>query len=327
MSSEYSNTESSDDAGKQEIGQLSDEDEFHFYDTRLSFSESAASPDSKMRCSNYGNEAYKSGDLLAVDKSKEYLLPSSKRRSKLPEPVEKEKGVSLWSMITDNVGKDLTRVCFLDYFNEPLSSLQKCFECECGLRGNGLRRILYVAAYECGFSGSDGNIELATDNEAMWVLFINRSKAIHGHTSYMPTWYNYVPVTCLSAKNSFVYAVPVARLFGQVSYTVESVAPSCGYLGIIPVGGWRKTFSDYDVGAQLRLTPWPSLLWLLQDGSSSAYTAQVLKAADKLEKDLVNIVVEDSVDSDDGGKSLIREMPPYEAENTIANLVKAWVKE
>uniref|UniRef100_A0ACD5TYD9 Uncharacterized protein n=1 Tax=Avena sativa TaxID=4498 RepID=A0ACD5TYD9_AVESA len=56
-------------------------------------------------------------------------------------------------------------------------------------------------------------------------------------------------------------------------------------------------------------------------------TAQVLSAADKLEKNLVNIAVEDSVDSDDGGKSLIRQMPPYEAENAIANLVKAWVKE
>ncbi|CAM0875441.1 unnamed protein product [Alopecurus aequalis] len=56
-------------------------------------------------------------------------------------------------------------------------------------------------------------------------------------------------------------------------------------------------------------------------------TAQVLSAAEKLEKNLVNIAVEDSVDSDDGGKSLIRQMPPYEAESAIANLVKAWVKE
>ncbi|KAF0899395.1 hypothetical protein E2562_019514 [Oryza meyeriana var. granulata] len=55
--------------------------------------------------------------------------------------------------------------------------------------------------------------------------------------------------------------------------------------------------------------------------------AQVLKAADKLEKDLVNIAVEDSVNSDDGGKLFIREMLPYEAENVMANLVKAWVKE
>ncbi|KAL9338940.1 hypothetical protein Peur_067955 [Populus x canadensis] len=48
---------------------------------------------------------------------------------------------------------------------------------------------------------------------------------------------------------------------------------------------------------------------------------QVLRAADKLEKDLVQIAVEDSVDNDDGGKAIIREMPPYEAEVAIANLV------
>lgn len=53
---------------------------------------------------------------------------------------------------------------------------------------------------------------------------------------------------------------------------------------------------------------------------------QVLRAADQLEKDLVQIAVEDSVDSDDGGKAIIREMPPYEAEGAIANLVKIWIK-
>ncbi|KAJ7958818.1 Retinol dehydrogenase 13 [Quillaja saponaria] len=53
---------------------------------------------------------------------------------------------------------------------------------------------------------------------------------------------------------------------------------------------------------------------------------QVLRASDKLEKDLVQIAVEDSVDSEDGGKAIIREMPPYEAEAAIANLVKVWIK-
>lgn len=53
---------------------------------------------------------------------------------------------------------------------------------------------------------------------------------------------------------------------------------------------------------------------------------QVLRAADKLEKDLVQIAVEDAVDSEDGGKSIIREMPPYEAEAVIVNLVKSWIK-
>ncbi|KAL6646416.1 hypothetical protein ACP70R_018024 [Stipagrostis hirtigluma subsp. patula] len=53
--------------------------------------------------------------------------------------------------------------------------------------------------------------------------------------------------------------------------------------------------------------------------------AQLLKASDTLEKDLVHIALEYSVDSDDGGKSLVRDMPPYEAGTVIANLVKAWV--
>ncbi|EOY30686.1 Uncharacterized protein TCM_037808 isoform 3 [Theobroma cacao] len=53
---------------------------------------------------------------------------------------------------------------------------------------------------------------------------------------------------------------------------------------------------------------------------------QVLRAADKLEKDLVQIAVENSVDSEDGGKSIIREMPPYEAESVISKLVKSWIK-
>ena len=53
---------------------------------------------------------------------------------------------------------------------------------------------------------------------------------------------------------------------------------------------------------------------------------QVLCAADKLEKDLVQIAVEDAVNSEDGGKSIIQEMPPYEAEALIADLVKTWIR-
>lgn len=55
-------------------------------------------------------------------------FPFVKRRKKLPDPVEKEKSVSLWSMIKDNIGKDLTKICLPVYFNEPLSTLQKGFE-------------------------------------------------------------------------------------------------------------------------------------------------------------------------------------------------------
>jgi hypothetical protein len=54
--------------------------------------------------------------------------PEVHRRKSLPQPKEKEKSVSLWSMIKDNIGKDLGKVCLPVYFNEPISSLQRCFE-------------------------------------------------------------------------------------------------------------------------------------------------------------------------------------------------------
>ncbi|RYR20837.1 hypothetical protein Ahy_B03g066084 [Arachis hypogaea] len=52
---------------------------------------------------------------------------------------------------------------------------------------------------------------------------------------------------------------------------------------------------------------------------------EVLLAADKLEKHLVQIAVEDSIDSEDGGISIIREMHPYGAEAIISILVKSWI--
>lgn len=57
-----------------------------------------------------------------------FEYPFVPRRSRLPEPKEEEKSVSLWSVIKDAVGKDLTKICLPVYFNEPISSLQKCFE-------------------------------------------------------------------------------------------------------------------------------------------------------------------------------------------------------
>ncbi|XP_019163207.1 PREDICTED: uncharacterized protein LOC109159568 [Ipomoea nil] len=53
---------------------------------------------------------------------------------------------------------------------------------------------------------------------------------------------------------------------------------------------------------------------------------QVLIAADKLEKNLVKMAVADAVESDDGGKALIQEMIPFEAEAVIVNLVKSWIR-
>lgn len=53
---------------------------------------------------------------------------------------------------------------------------------------------------------------------------------------------------------------------------------------------------------------------------------QVLLAAEKLEKDLVEMAVVDSLDSEDGGKATIQEMTPYEAQGVIINLVKSWIQ-
>ncbi|XP_010529486.1 PREDICTED: oxysterol-binding protein-related protein 2A-like isoform X2 [Tarenaya hassleriana] len=138
--SECSTTASSDDIEKQEFEDVSEEDEPSFHDTKEYFAES----DVGSECTNI------------------------KRRTKLPDPVEKEKGVSLWSMIKDNVGKDLTRVCLPVYFNEPISSLQKCFEdleysylldraYEYGKSGNSLLRALNVAAFAVsGYASTEG---------------------------------------------------------------------------------------------------------------------------------------------------------------------------
>ncbi|MED6168176.1 hypothetical protein PIB30_009393 [Stylosanthes scabra] len=91
-----------------------------------------------------------------------------RRRKKLPDPVEKDKGVSLWSIIKDNIGKDLTRICLPVYFNEPLSSLQKCFEdleysylldqaYAWGKMGNSLMRMICVAAFAVsGYASTEG---------------------------------------------------------------------------------------------------------------------------------------------------------------------------
>lgn len=56
-------------------------------------------------------------------------------------------------------------------------------------------------------------------------------------------------------------------------------------------------------------------------------TVAILKAADELEKRLVGIAVEDAAECDDGGKSLIREMPPYEADRAMGDLTRRWVEE
>ncbi|ESW29332.1 hypothetical protein PHAVU_002G061800 [Phaseolus vulgaris] len=172
--SECSTTESSDDIEKQEMEEVSDEDEISYYDTRDCFTE----PDCKCELERAINQVDRCREASTQCTDTENIHPDKMvcnykhsqiaRRKKLPDPIEKEKGVSLWSMIKDNVGKDLTRVCLPVYFNEPISSLQKCCEDleysylldqahEYGKSGNGLLRALYVAAFAVsGYASSEG---------------------------------------------------------------------------------------------------------------------------------------------------------------------------
>ncbi|THU55188.1 hypothetical protein C4D60_Mb11t03940 [Musa balbisiana] len=173
---EYSTTESSDDVEKQELDELSDEEEVSFFDTNECFGDPIVTCATEVTSSNVSNRIsgfntnHCDTKIMDIELQTDYpnMLLHIPRRKKLPEPIEKEKGVSLWSMIKDNVGKDLTRVCLPVYFNEPLSSLQKCFEdleysdlldqaYEYGKKGNSLMRILNVAAFAVsGYSSCDG---------------------------------------------------------------------------------------------------------------------------------------------------------------------------
>ncbi|XP_074358862.1 oxysterol-binding protein-related protein 2A isoform X3 [Apium graveolens] len=169
--SEYSTTESSDDVEKQELDEDSDDEETYFFDTRDNFLESttsSGSTDQTVNCDKQVSKISGAKNMNAKTDTSNSGFHHIERRKKLPEPVEKEKGVSLWSMIKDMVGKDLTRVCLPVYFNEPISSLQKCFEeleysylldqaYEHGKEGNSLLRILNVAAFAVsGYASSDG---------------------------------------------------------------------------------------------------------------------------------------------------------------------------
>lgn len=172
--SEGSGSESDDDNDRGDAAEEETDDEDNaFFDTRDFLSSgSFKSTGSELRSSSFSSDdqdpQVNEPEIDASIRSVGTSFPRVKRRKKLPDPIEKEKGVSLWSMIKDNIGKDLTKVCLPVYFNEPLSSLQKCFEdleysylldraYEWGKRGNSLMRILNVAAFAVsGYASTEG---------------------------------------------------------------------------------------------------------------------------------------------------------------------------
>ena len=133
--SEGSATDSDADNESQDGADVeTDEDDGIYFDTN-DFLSSEALRSASYRCREIGNgciydkDAFFSDSLCGPEKEIRIIqYPYVKRRENLPEPKEKEKPVGLWSIIKDNIGKDLSGVCLPVYFNEPHSSLQKCFE-------------------------------------------------------------------------------------------------------------------------------------------------------------------------------------------------------
>ncbi|DBA86398.1 TPA: hypothetical protein ACH3X2_005620 [Trebouxia sp. C0005] len=93
------------------------------------------------------------------------MQPPPARRERLPTPKQHEKSVSLWSILKECVGKDLSRICLPVYFNEPLSVLQKTVEDleyaellnkAATFAPQSIERMLHVAAFAVsGYSGTN----------------------------------------------------------------------------------------------------------------------------------------------------------------------------
>ncbi|URE25252.1 oxysterol-binding protein [Musa troglodytarum] len=189
--SEGTATDSEADNESQGADAETDEDDGMYFDTRdFLSSESLRSASYRSRevmgncCtgSTCCTESYFPDNIQDISTGVRMIeYPYVKRRNKLPEPKEKEKPVGLWSIIKENIGKDLSGVCLPVYFNEPLSSLQKCFEDlkhsylvdralewgrqngdhECLMAivpvGNSLMRILHIAAFAVsGYASTEG---------------------------------------------------------------------------------------------------------------------------------------------------------------------------
>ncbi|XP_061371013.1 protein unc-13 homolog [Gastrolobium bilobum] len=67
--------------------------------------------------------------------------------------------------------------------------------------------------------------------------------------------------------------------------------------------------------------------YILQVTSLTTESVQVLQRAGKLEKLIVQIVVEDSAECEDGGKTVVREMAPFDVDSVILSLLGKWIDE
>ena len=156
------NVASSDDENEAAAGLVGsdqdDDDDFYDCTDRESFSDDFAGLSS-------ASASAEPGSGLPMPEGLE-SAPRRHRRIKLPDPAEKEKKVSLWTIIRDMVGKDLTRVCLPVYFNEPISALQKLCEDFVYLdlldkaaasKKGSLERMMFVCGFAVsGYSNTEG---------------------------------------------------------------------------------------------------------------------------------------------------------------------------
>ncbi|KAE9586378.1 hypothetical protein Lal_00027073 [Lupinus albus] len=61
--------------------------------------------------------------------------------------------------------------------------------------------------------------------------------------------------------------------------------------------------------------------------SLTSETSQVLQRAEKVEKVLIQMVVDDTREGEDNGKTVVKELVPYEVDSIILNLLRQWVQE
>uniref|UniRef100_A0A667WQ33 Oxysterol-binding protein n=1 Tax=Myripristis murdjan TaxID=586833 RepID=A0A667WQ33_9TELE len=83
------------------------------------------------------------------------VVPLTRRRSTLPSPSPSSSGVSLWNILKNNIGKDLSKVAMPVQLNEPLNTLQRlCEEVEyselldtANQTHDPYQRMVYVATF------------------------------------------------------------------------------------------------------------------------------------------------------------------------------------
>ncbi|KAJ1020696.1 hypothetical protein NDA16_004088 [Ustilago loliicola] len=105
--------------------------------------------------------------MVEDDLTKEAIAPYTHLRSKLPIGKDDRPSVSLWAILKNNIGKDLTKISFPVSFNEPTSMLQRMAEdmefSECldaaSMQEDSTKRIAYVAAFAMSnYSSTIGRI-------------------------------------------------------------------------------------------------------------------------------------------------------------------------